>query len=763
MSSKPAAYGFLLLTLVVGVSVAQERNGFPLQYVMNLTFCSHISFGNISDIAVNEVEGHVLILQRSYPAVIIVDRHCTLLYAWHTEDIGYPHSIKLHGSGEKNATIWITDMAGTLSSGDMYGHCIKEFTYQSGIYIRSIGKCGKDTAGSGVDPPQFDRVTDIAWNSKGYYYVTDGDINGLNNRVLVFDSKLNLVNVWNKGNQPGSGPLQFRLPHRLIADECDRLWIVDTQNYRVQIIDSNGTFLGQWRCFNDSLLYGIDLGPTMNNSSYLLLTALTSYGNVVFSLSVNMDCSDVENFGHCSIDRQLVFSKAAEKLVQSKTTGSPMLHTVTIDKITEVLYFAMLPGSIPPLTFFPAESPPESNLSICSTELTPPQWQDQWNAAVLLTPFTKENLATADIEYSDKYNAMYVHVATPHSENEYLIVGNGTFTIQHNTTGRICTRVKESKWKFPQPDWLQDKNCSCEGYFTVSGIKTLLWQCPERDGFVNRYYFHSTNKTLWRALFMNNTNPNLIPVFGKYSMVHFTSYGTNITSLEDAIGICMKTKHPNLKQNGRVLNFHKIHQKHRSPTNMRKSSSIFGFSYSGCEAIKKLPSWPEQTYMTVTMLPVDNYTPFPGGVLYDWSRVSQRTMMMFTPSRMYNSYQISNSTYTLFQDSNKSIECQSHLGFGPVEPNWMTKDNCKCMGTISRNVDLSPGNLTVIAVCPLEDTRVFWTWFTQDTRFLPLLFYETSSPVGEGTSLALADYDTTYPDYLLIDLLEFRVPKQCVV
>ena len=65
-------------------------------------------------------------------------------------------------------------------------------------------------------------MTGIAFNSNGYYYVTDGDVGGLNNRVLVFDQNTYIVDVWNKENKPGAGPLQFNLPHSVIIDRCDR-------------------------------------------------------------------------------------------------------------------------------------------------------------------------------------------------------------------------------------------------------------------------------------------------------------------------------------------------------------------------------------------------------------------------------------------------------------------------------------------------------------------------------------------------------------
>ena len=86
------------------------------------------------------------------------------------------------------------------------------------------------------------------------------------------------------------------------------------------------------------------------------------------------------------------------------------------------------------------------------------------------------------------------------------------------------------------------------------------------------------------------------------------------------------------------------------------------------------------------------------------------------------------------------------------------------MGTIKNNSMLSPWPSTVIAVCPLENRRVFWTWFgieTNSYNYTPVIFLETLAPPHEGTNLAFADYHDFYPGKMLVNVLNFIVPKQC--
>ena len=251
-------------------------------------------------------------------------------------------------------------------------------------------------------------------------------------------------------------------------------------------------------------------------------------------------------------------------------------------------------------------------------------------------------------------------------------------------------------------------------------------------------------------IFNNKSNPTMLPVIGEYAMAHILAYTTDTEQLESMYQICT----------AKSKNFNSLILQDSSP------GPVHGFLYTKCSKIPSLPSWPNYFHMTATMTPVvlNNAYPFPTQVIYDWEIESQHTIMCeASQQQTYNAYLIHNNTYALNRNlDTMEVECLSHLNFGPPKPNWMTLDSCQCKGTITDNSALTPWNNTIIAVCPVTEDRVFWTWFSDDVGFAPLLFFETLTPADEGTGLALADYHAMHKGSVLVDMQEFEVPLKCL-
>ena len=201
-----------------------------------------------------------------------------------------------------------------------------------------------------------------------------------------------------------------------------------------------------------------------------------------------------------------------------------MLHSIAVDGVTGSLYFAMLPGAIPPLKFFPVSLPPKSDLASCFGSTSPSPWPSVWSASVLLTPFHAEDLHTAHVEYSDDLQAMYISLYDAGGKfKEYLNIGQNTYILTRNSTNVVCSGPYDFGWITPNKDWLASYNCECKGGLNISGIETTAWTCPMYS-FRDWYWMHSSNGSAWRMIFNNESNPTMLPVIGQYSMAHFLAY-----------------------------------------------------------------------------------------------------------------------------------------------------------------------------------------------------------------------------------------------
>ena len=98
-----------------------------------------------------------------------------------------------------------------------------------------------------VTPPlaaqdgRYRQPTDIAWDSQGNAYITDGYINS---RVVKIDTHGDWVTSF---GEPGTGPGQFRTPHAIAIDNQDHIYVGDRGNQRVQVFDTEGKYLREWK------------------------------------------------------------------------------------------------------------------------------------------------------------------------------------------------------------------------------------------------------------------------------------------------------------------------------------------------------------------------------------------------------------------------------------------------------------------------------------------------------------------------------------
>ena len=306
---------------------------------------SGISFDTVSWVTRDTGSKLIYVLQRSQPPVSAWTADGTLVSSWSTQVLGDPHSISFHTDPRGATVAWITDMAPPQPAGQAYGHCLKALD-MSGKLLSTIGTCAQNSQGQGLDPVQFDKVTDIAWDAAGNLLVTDGDLDGLNNRVLKLGTGGKVLASWSApGDKPGSGPAQFNLPHAVVVDRCDRMWIADALNHRVQVIGSDGAYHGALTSFGGLGVYAVAFGPSFSSPplSILFVGASPSSGGGTGTVSLfaaPMDCA------HPDVTNLTAFATFNVPIPSS--TSTTLLHSMTVDPDSWDVYLGVLGGNLPP-------------------------------------------------------------------------------------------------------------------------------------------------------------------------------------------------------------------------------------------------------------------------------------------------------------------------------------------------------------------------------------------------------------------------------
>jgi len=154
------------------------------------------------------------------------------LYGW-----AFAHSVRI----DKDDNIWAID-----KGSDMIVRM-----NQAGRVTWVFGRRQESADGAEpwehVNPPlapvdgRFRQPTDIACDSQGNTYITDGYVNS---RVAKFDRNGDWVMSW---GDPGTGPGQFRLPHAIVIDRNDNIYVGDRTNQRVQVFNTSGKYLREWK------------------------------------------------------------------------------------------------------------------------------------------------------------------------------------------------------------------------------------------------------------------------------------------------------------------------------------------------------------------------------------------------------------------------------------------------------------------------------------------------------------------------------------
>ena len=103
----------------------------------------------------------------------------------------------------------------------------------------SGGRGGRGVPGQGIAGDNFNRPTDIAWDSAGNIFVSDAYTNA---RVVKLDKNGKFIKTW---GSKGSGDGQFDMPNSIAVDAKGNVYVADLGNQRIEVFDNDGNFKTQ--------------------------------------------------------------------------------------------------------------------------------------------------------------------------------------------------------------------------------------------------------------------------------------------------------------------------------------------------------------------------------------------------------------------------------------------------------------------------------------------------------------------------------------
>jgi sugar lactone lactonase YvrE len=178
--------------------------------------------GKVSWIAHGPHSDVLWLIQRGDKAdpVLAVDSQGRILHSFGKGLYTIPHAIRLDPTGN----IWTVDAASS--------HVI-QYT-PDGKELQRI-----EVGGQPDTRNPFKGTTDIAFTPHGRIFITDGYGNA---RVLEYTAQGKLVHAW---GTHGTGASEFDLPHSIVVDENNILYVADRENGRIEKFDLEGKFLGE--------------------------------------------------------------------------------------------------------------------------------------------------------------------------------------------------------------------------------------------------------------------------------------------------------------------------------------------------------------------------------------------------------------------------------------------------------------------------------------------------------------------------------------
>jgi len=434
-------------------------------------------------------------------------------------------------------------------------------------------------------------------------------------------------------------------------------------------------------------------------------------------------------------------------------------------------YDPIPPQEIPKLETYAGPKPTLPRIFSCSALLhpfaPPPTPGSQPDV-----PFYQ--LCTANIQYVEGLYFSAQLSGTEYGSWWYVVRGNETqLSTDH---GQTWSQI-ETGWAVPGTDLLGPKT-RCAGQSPFNWMKaqnTSWWTSPvdvpgnPAKGATWMWFDTATNAPV-RIMFgvqpktPTTGTPDQLPLLQNFSFTYFTNFMS-----------CNEADESQFAEPGEW-----------------QEPDIQGFRPGNPDGYP-LWDWASNQGLTVFMTPVNQkYDPLPTRVLYRWdpdpfestSIRSQSTLMRYAvpvPPENY-SYQLAllqrqpapARNYDAFYGPDGMIvepKSSQPFPFDTEPPNWVSLGDGQIKATISDNPDLCPNNTVTVASVMFPPAKNYpqgtylWTWYSPlaGTLSRPVVFMQSASSLGVGTSLALADYFYFETYNRPIDAQNFVLPQSIPV
>src|SRR5687767_11368292 len=176
-----------------------------------------------------DARGHIYVLTRGAQAFFEFDEKGAFVRAFGQGMFTRSHGLKI----DRDGNLWATDVG---------AHTVVKLN-PAGEVLLTLGTKGEagewnEAAGS----RKLNQPNDIAIAANGDVFVAQGHTPGARGdaRVLKFDKDGRFITSWGgKGKEQG----QFEVAHGITIDPKGLLWVMDRENSRIQVFDTNGKFV----------------------------------------------------------------------------------------------------------------------------------------------------------------------------------------------------------------------------------------------------------------------------------------------------------------------------------------------------------------------------------------------------------------------------------------------------------------------------------------------------------------------------------------